>query len=94
MTPAERKRRERSKRKGNHSQEAPTGKLPEQELLIEPAPAASGAFEDDVCARCQLPSDDDRGGLTLGHDGRFRHTVCHLLEGTAVKLVVEMSRWR
>ena len=94
MTPAERKRRERSKRKGNPSQEAPTGELPEQELLVEPAPAASGAFEDDVCARCQLPSDDDRGGLTLGHDGRFRHAVCHLLEGTAVKLVVETSRWR
>jgi hypothetical protein len=34
------------------------------------------------CVRCNHSRDDDRGDVTAGRDGRWRHAVCHLLEGT------------
>jgi hypothetical protein len=51
-------------------------------VAIEPA-------DDDIpasmrrCLRCNDLSDADRGEVTLGRDGRWRHAVCHVLEGPA-----------
>jgi hypothetical protein len=73
------------------SQDAPSGQPPEPELPSRPresAPAPSRTPDDDIpaflrrCFRCNGPGDDDRGDVTIGRDGQWRHAVCHLLEGT------------
>jgi hypothetical protein len=71
----------------------PTISLPLPELPPAPPPPEPPPVpaDEDIsvaqrrCFRCNGPSgDDDRGEVTLGRDGEWRHAVCHLLEGTTV----------